>query len=48
MIEMLADMGTVWLTMVIIVLFGILMVGTFTAMAIGVVALTDWLIEKFG
>lgn len=41
MIEMLADMGTVWLTMVIIVLFGLLMVGTFTAMAIGVVALTD-------
>lgn len=48
MIEMLADMGTTWLTMVIIVLFGLLMVGTFTAMAIGVVALADWLIEKFG
>lgn len=45
---MLADMGTTWLTMVIIVLFGLLMVGTFTAMAIGVVALADWLIEKFG
>lgn len=45
---MLADMGTAWLTMVIIVLFGLLMVGTFTAMAIGVVALADWIIEKFG
>ena len=48
MIEMLADMGTAWLTMVIIVLFGLLKVGTFTAMAIGVVALTDWLIGKLG
>lgn len=48
MIEMLADMGTAWLTMVIIALFGMFMLGTFTAMAIGVVALTDWLIEKFG
>lgn len=48
MIEMLADMGTVWLTMVIIVLFGLIMVGTFTAMAIGLIALTDWVIEKLG
>ena len=48
MIEMLADMGTAWLTVVIIVLFGLLMLGTFTAIAIGVNALTDWLIEKFG
>lgn len=48
MIEMLSDMGTVWLTMVIIVLFGLIMVGTFTAMAIGVVALVDWVIEKLG
>lgn len=45
---MLADMGTAWLTMVIIFLFGIFMLGTFTAMTIGVVALVDWLIEKFG
>lgn len=45
---MLADMGTAWLIMVIIVLFGLLMVGTFVAMAVGVVALTDWLIERFG
>lgn len=45
---MLADMGTVWLTMVIIVLFGLIMVGTFTAMAIGLIALTDWVIEKLG
>lgn len=48
MIEMLADMGTAWLTMVIIVLFGFVMVGTLTVMVIGVVVLVDWLIGKFG